>query len=116
MLDAMLIVFRCIAVLLEYRLIYQRSIRYAPELRGVLDPLVRNEHLGINLCQLATRNDPRAVPSAGRRENYGCKQQQYDEMLLHHYLNVAPNSFWNVDRSLLITLSTSLSVNVLSRS
>ena len=28
----------------------------------------------------------------------------------------APNSFWNVDRSLLITLSTSLSVNVLSRS
>ena len=116
MLDAVLIILGCVAILLEYRLIHKRSIRYAPEFRGILDPLVRHKHLGIYLGQLAARNDSRAVPSAGRRENYGCKQQQYDEMLLHHYLNVAPNSFWNVDRSLLITLSTSLSVNVLSRS
>ena len=58
------VIIRIIAVLFEYRLIYQRCICNSPDIRSRKYPLVSKEHLSIDTGQLCTRNNLLSIPAA----------------------------------------------------
>ena len=111
------VVIRGISVLLQNRSINERCICLSLETQVVCYPLIYNQHLSIYLSQSSTRNNLAILLIASSKKENGKGRNKHDiSQQKSHYLKVAPNSFWNVESNLLITLSTSLSVSVFSRS
>ena len=116
--DTAKIVLLGVAVSLEDRFIEPGGVSLGPGFRVYGKPLVRHEHVVIDLLHRLLGDDLVAPGTRGhgQGQGQGCKKGTEKSLLHGSYLRVAPNSLRKEESILSIILSTSASVKVFSRS